>query len=126
MVLDEFKLVGRIRHALFALYNACEHLPADEPTDSRLSVELRMQIERLRSTLAQIGDQATLTQFDAEYNVINRSNFANTNSNDVSIPPLRVCNERTSFCWIRPSSSVRKATATRPSTQPTPHARFVP
>jgi hypothetical protein len=39
MVLDEFKLVGRIRHALFALYNSCEHLPADEPTDSRLSVE---------------------------------------------------------------------------------------
>ena len=91
---DETKLVGRIRHALVALYDAREHLPADEPADSKLSVEFRTQIERLRSKLAQIGGQAALTRFDAENNGIDRSNLANANRNEFTISPSRVCNEQ--------------------------------
>ena len=89
---DEIKLVCRIRHALFALYNARDHLPADESADSKLSVEFRTQIERLRSKLTQIGGQAALTQFDAENNSLDRPNSGSRN--DVTISPSRVCNEQ--------------------------------
>jgi hypothetical protein len=93
---DEAKLVSRIRHALFALYDAREHLPADEPVDSRLSVELHTQTERLRRKLAQIGGQAALTQFDTDNRSVDRSNLANAGRNTatVSIAPGRVCNEQ--------------------------------
>jgi hypothetical protein len=63
---DEAKLVCRIRHALVALYQAETHLPPDEPEDSRLKVEFRTQIERLRSKLQQISGADALAQFDAD------------------------------------------------------------
>ncbi len=61
---DEAKLVCRIKHALVALYQAREHLPHDEPDDSKLKIEFRTQIERLRSKLQQIGGVDALSQFD--------------------------------------------------------------
>ena len=63
---DEAKLTCRIKHALIALYDAEEHLPPDEPDDSRLKIEFRTQIERLRSKLQQIAGPAVLRQFDAD------------------------------------------------------------
>ena len=61
---DEAKLTMRIKHALVALYQAREHLPPDEPEDSKLSVEFRTQIERMRAKLAQIAGQGALKAFD--------------------------------------------------------------
>lgn len=62
---DETKLVCRIKHALVALYQAETHVPPDEPKDSKLRVEFRQQIERLRSKLSQIAGPLELTKFDA-------------------------------------------------------------
>lgn len=61
---DEAKLTSRIKHALIALYQAEEHLPPDEPEDSKLKIEFRTQIERLRSKLQQIAGVDALNQFD--------------------------------------------------------------
>ena len=61
---DEAKLASRIRHALVALYRSRAHLPPDEPEDSKLSVEFRTQIERMRAKLAQIAGQGALKAFD--------------------------------------------------------------
>jgi hypothetical protein len=61
---DEQKLTTRIKHALVALEEAQMQLPADEPTDSKLAIELRVQIERLRGKLAHVGGPAVLRQFD--------------------------------------------------------------
>ena len=63
---DEAKLTCRIKHALIALYAAQQQLPFDEPEDSKLKVEFRVQIERLRSKLSQIAGPAALAQFDAD------------------------------------------------------------
>jgi len=63
---DEAKLTCRIKHALIALYQAQEHLPPDEPVDSKLSVEFRTQIDRLRSKLQQIAGADVLNQFDEQ------------------------------------------------------------
>jgi len=63
---DENKLKMRIKHALIALYQAEEHLPPDEPADSKLKKEFSTQIERLRSKLQQIGGVDALDRFDAE------------------------------------------------------------
>ena len=63
---DEAKLTSRIKHALIALYQAENHLPADEPADSKLKIEFRTQIERLRSKLQQIAGADALAQFDAD------------------------------------------------------------
>jgi hypothetical protein len=63
---DETKLTCRIKHALVALYQAQENLPVDEPSDSKLSVELRTQIERLRRKLSQIAGTQELEKFDEE------------------------------------------------------------
>ena len=63
---DEVKLVCRIKHALIALYQAEQHLPPDEPEDSKLKIEFRTQIERLRSKLQQIGGASALAEFDEE------------------------------------------------------------
>ncbi len=62
---DEAKLTCRIKHALIALYSAEQHLPPDEPKDSKLAVEFRTQIERLRAKLQQIAGADALAQFDA-------------------------------------------------------------
>jgi hypothetical protein len=61
---DIIKLSTRIKHALIALHQAQAQLPADEPADSRLNVELRTQIARLRSKLEQIAGSDALVQFD--------------------------------------------------------------
>ena len=63
---DEAKLTCRIKHALIALYQAQEHLPPDEPEDSKLKIEFRTQIERLRSKLQQIAGKDALNQFDEQ------------------------------------------------------------
>jgi hypothetical protein len=62
---DEAKLTCRIKHALIALYQAEEHLPPDEPVDSKLRVEFRTQITRLRGKLQQIAGPDALSEFDA-------------------------------------------------------------
>ena len=63
---DEAKLTCRIKHALIALYQAEEHLPFDEPEDSKLKIEFRTQIERLRSKLLQIAGHAAVAEFDTQ------------------------------------------------------------
>ncbi len=63
---DEAKLTCRIKHALIALYQAEGHLPPDEPEDSKLKVEFRTQIDRLRGKLLQIAGQAALDKLDAD------------------------------------------------------------
>ena len=63
---DEAKLTCRIKHALIALYQAEEHLPPDEPEDSKLKVEFRTQIERLRGKLQQIAGVDALNRFDEQ------------------------------------------------------------
>jgi hypothetical protein len=60
------KLTCRIKHALIALYQAEDNLPADEPEDSKLKIEFRTQIERLRSKLQQIAGPDALRVFDQE------------------------------------------------------------
>ena len=62
---DMEKLTGRIRHALIALYGAQLSLPINEPEDSRISVELRTQIERLRAKIVQTVGVGALAEFDA-------------------------------------------------------------
>ena len=61
---DEAKLTARIKHALIALYQAEEHLPPDEPEDSKLKIEFRTQIDRLRTKLQQIAGRDELAAFD--------------------------------------------------------------
>jgi hypothetical protein len=63
---DEAKLSCRIKHALVALYQAEAHLPPDEPEDSKLKVEFREQISRLRGKLQQIAGPEALEKFDAD------------------------------------------------------------
>ena len=63
---DEAKLTCRIKHALIALYQAEEHLPPDEPEDSKLKIEFSTQIERLRGKLQQIAGADVLTRFDEQ------------------------------------------------------------
>jgi hypothetical protein len=62
---DEAKLTARITHALRALYDSEAHLPQDEG-ESRLALEFRTQIARLRSKLSQIAGANALAQFDGE------------------------------------------------------------
>ena len=62
---DEAKLTCRIKHALVALYQGQAYLPPDEPEDSRLKVEFRTQIARLREKLQQIAGEQGLAEFDA-------------------------------------------------------------
>ena len=66
---DEAKLTCRIKHALIALYQAEEHLPPDEPEDSKLKVEFRTQIERLRSKLLQIAGHNAVIEFDGQRSI---------------------------------------------------------
>ena len=61
---DEAKLVSRIKTALLALYEAQAHLPPDEDPESKLNLEFRSQIGRLRSKLSQIAGEAELRKFD--------------------------------------------------------------
>ena len=63
---DEAKLTCRIKHALIALYQAEEHLPPDEPEDSKLKIEFRTQIERLRNKLLQIAGADAVKLFDEQ------------------------------------------------------------
>ena len=61
---DEAKLTCRIKHALIALYQAEQHLPPDEPEDSKLKVEFRSQIQRLREKLTTIAGANAIEEFD--------------------------------------------------------------
>jgi hypothetical protein len=63
---DEIKLTLRIKHALLALYQAEAHLPPDEPVDSKLKLEFRTQIDRLRGKLRQIAGAPAVDEFDAQ------------------------------------------------------------
>ena len=63
---DAAKLIGRIQHALVALYHAAHHLlPA--PADAGPRAELRTQVRRLRDKLAQIAGPDALARFDREH-----------------------------------------------------------
>ncbi len=63
---DEAKLLCRVKHALIALYQAEENLHPTEPADSKLYIEFRTQIERLRRKLQQIAGVNALHQFDED------------------------------------------------------------
>ena len=63
---DEAKLICRIKHALVALIQAEQHLPPDEPDDSKLKIEFREQITRLRGKFLQIAGQEALDKFDED------------------------------------------------------------
>ena len=58
------KLSCSIKHALITLFEAEQHLPTNEQEDSKLKVEFRTQIERLRSKLQQISGHQALIDFD--------------------------------------------------------------
>ena len=66
---DEKKLACRIQHALIALYQAEHHLPPGEPLDSKLRLEFRIQIDRLRTKWSQISGPEVLQQFDTQRGV---------------------------------------------------------
>ncbi len=68
MTPDSTKLVGRIQHALVALYHAAHHLPPGPP-DAGPRAELRTQVRRLREKLAQIAGSDALARFDREHPV---------------------------------------------------------
>ena len=92
---DEAKLTLRIKHALIALYQAKEHLPPDEPEDSKLKVEFRTQIERLRGKLQQIAGIDALNEFDANLaNGAGPTDGTNTNTNAYAALPGRMTNEQ--------------------------------
>ena len=61
---DEEKLAMRLKHALVALYIACDKFPPSEPADSKLRLEFTAQIGRLRSKLQQIAGKDALAKFD--------------------------------------------------------------
>ena len=61
---DEAKLLARIKNALLTLYDAEQHLPPDESEGSERKIQLRQQIEKLRSKLKQIGGVDALDHFD--------------------------------------------------------------
>ena len=63
---DEIKLTKRIKHALVAMYQALEHLPSDEPEDSKMKKEFNTIIPRLRTKLQQIAGISALNAFDEE------------------------------------------------------------
>ena len=64
---DEARLTSRIKHALVALYQAREHLSSDEQDSVALKEEFRVQIEGLRSRLANIAGADALVRFDREH-----------------------------------------------------------
>ena len=63
------RVACRIKHALYALYIAEQHLPPDEPEDSKLKIELRTRIERLRYKLQQICGVDALNEIDEQRRV---------------------------------------------------------
>jgi len=79
---DEARLVQRIQHGLLSLYEARSHLPPDEPDDSVLNTEFRVQIGRLRGKLAQVAGNDFLQKFDNDRQVQNFSE-----------PALHIANE---------------------------------
>jgi hypothetical protein len=62
---NEAKLLKRIKNALTALYQAEAFLPVDEPVDSEMRNEFRVQIERLRGKMLSIGGPEVLAEFDS-------------------------------------------------------------
>ena len=64
---DEARLTSRIKHALVALYQARGHLSSDEQDSVALKEEFRVQIEGLRSRLANIAGADALVRFDREH-----------------------------------------------------------
>lgn len=67
-MMDETKLLLRIKNALYALYQAMRHLPTQDLTtaDQRLAQEFNVQIARLRSKIVQISGQEALSALDEE------------------------------------------------------------
>ena len=64
---DEAKLVKRIKHALVALHRGLEHLPPDEPEESKLKMEYNISITRFRAKLKQLGGTDARKVFEEEY-----------------------------------------------------------
>lgn len=67
-VLDDAKLICRIKHALIALYQAYAQLSPNEQEYSEIKNEINNQISRLRDKLKQIAGIDALNKFD-EYNI---------------------------------------------------------
>jgi hypothetical protein len=63
---DQVKVIMRLKHALVALYDSETKLGPNEPAGSKLRLEFRMQIERMRSKLREIAGADGLRAFDAE------------------------------------------------------------
>lgn len=99
---DKAKLMRRIVRALVALYEAEGQLPVDEPENSRVKIQFRYQIQRLRSKLLQIGGQEKLDEFDQNRGVnlanaaaVTLSSYSNNiiDESDVRFPS-RMTNEQ--------------------------------
>lgn len=65
-------IIQHIKTALIALYDAKNHLSHDEPDDSIIKIYLHTKINQLRNKLQQIAGLEKLTQFDEEYNLLDR------------------------------------------------------
>ena len=63
---DNTKLIGRVRHALLALYNAERRLSPDLPTDSDMRVNFKTHINRLRAKLEELAGAEALRDFDTK------------------------------------------------------------
>ena len=62
----KIKLTKHIKQALIKMYQALEHLPPDEPEDSKMKKEFNTIIPRLRTKLQQIAGISALNAFDEE------------------------------------------------------------
>jgi hypothetical protein len=92
---DEIKLTNRCKHALIALFSSFDHLPPDEPDDSRLKVELSTQIARLRNKLLQVAGQKALDDFDSARERKDFSRvFQGVSGADYTEQPGRLTNEQ--------------------------------
>jgi hypothetical protein len=67
---DEHALVERIKGAVVALTQAELRIPANEPENSPLRVEFKVQTRRLKDKLAEIAGVDALNQFNLELSAI--------------------------------------------------------
>lgn len=105
---DEEKLLGRISHALLALYRAEFSMTEDTPQDSPLRNEILDQIRRLRTKFHQIND-VKLKEWDEKYpagvreraNLEGNQTFGDANlsshTNSLFAPCSRMSNEQLAY-----------------------------
>ena len=61
---DNTKLIGRVRHALLALYNAERQLSPDLPAGTGMRLDFNTHIERLRAKLEELAGSEALRDID--------------------------------------------------------------